>query len=430
MSRLPASGVLRASALCILGLIAGGLAAQADELPARRRADGAESFAPERPEGSGPVKTARRRLAAQRPFALVGGTLIDGNGGPPLSDAVVVVRGERIVAVGRAGELALPADATVLDVRGLSVLPGLINAHVHTGYRRQRLTAFARAGVTTVIDLCGPADFGSVDALWLDSGTARVLAAGLFVTVPGGYPIVPFGTQQVYPVRSVEEAGSAATWLIDEGADIIKIALESGRPSGPSMPVLSPEQAAAIVETAHARGVPVAAHVEFSRDLERALDAGVDVIAHMVIDDPPDALLARGVTQGVTWLTTLEVWRFVNAASGTAAAANLRRVAQAGGTIALATDYGSYTGMQLGLPVDEMELMLLAGMTPAEILVAATRNGARAAGRGADLGTVEPGKLADILVVGGDPLADLHALADVRLVMRGGVVIRGEGVVP
>ncbi|MGV8038951.1 MAG: amidohydrolase family protein [Thermoanaerobaculaceae bacterium] len=330
------------------------------------------------------------------------------------------------MAVGQGGELALPADATVLDVRGLSVLPGLINAHVHTGYRRQRLAAFARAGVTTVVDLCGPADFGSVDALWRDSGTARVLAAGLFVTVPDGYPIVPFGAQQVYPVRSVEEARGAATWLIDHGADVIKIALESGRPSGPSMPMLSPEQAAAVVETAHARGIPVAAHVEFSRDLVRALDAGADVIAHMVVDEPSDALLARGVAQGVTWLTTLEVWRFVNPASGAAAGANLRRVARAGGTIALATDYGSYTGMQLGLPIDEMELMLQSGMTPAEILVAATRNGARAVGRGDDLGAVEPGKLADILVVGGDPLADLHALADVRLVMRGGVVIRDE----
>ena len=196
------------------------------------------------------------------------------------------------------------------------------------------------------------------------------------------------------------------------------------------MPMLSPEEAVAIVETAHARGVPVAAHVEFSRDLARALDAGVDIIAHMVVDAPSDALLARGVAQGVTWLTTLEVWRFVSPAGGAAAVANLGRVARAGGIVALGTDYGSYPGMQVGTPRDELDLMLQAGMTPAEIVVAATRNGARAANRGADLGTVEPGKLADLLVVNGDPLADVHALANVRLVMRGGVVIRNEGLGP
>lgn len=86
--------------------------------------------------------------------------------------------------------------------------------------------------------------------------------------------------------------------------------------------------------------------------------------------------------------------------------------------------------MQLGTPGDELDLMLQAGMTPAAIVVAATRNGARAANRGADLGTVEPGKLADLVVVGGDPLADIHALADVRLVLRGGVVIRNKGIGP
>jgi len=426
------TGSLRVIAVGVLGLAGAlvGLAAPGGEPPAAKTVAAAPDLAPEPSADTGSARTVRRRLTAQRPIALVGGMLIDGNGGLPIANAVVVVLGERIVAVGHSGEVPLPSGATVLDVRGLRVLPGLVNAHVHTGYNRSRLRAFARAGVTTVIDLCGPADFSLVDELWRDSGAARVLAAGLFVTVPGGYPIVPFGATQVYPVRSVDEARAAATWLIDQGADVVKIAIESGRPSGPSMPMLSHEQAVAIVETAHARGIPVAAHVEFSRDVVRALDAGVDVIAHMVVDDPPDALLARGVAQGVTWLTTLEVWRFVNPASGAAAVANLRRVARAGGAIALATDFGSYPGMQLGTPSDELDLMLQAGMTPAEIVVAATRNAARAANRGADLGTVEPGKLADLLVVEGEPLADVHALANVRLVLRGGVVIRNEGLGP
>lgn len=371
----------------------------------------------------------RRRLPALAPLALVGGTLIDGTGGPPRADALVVVLGERIVAVGRVGEVDLPAGARIVETKSLTILPGLGNGHVHTSYSQSRAAAFARSGVTLLLDLCGPASFALVDEHNLQPTLSRTLAAGLFVTVPGGYPAVPFGATTVVFVRSVEEARAATRSLIDQGADIIKIALESGRPLGSSMPMLSPEQARAVVETAHASSVPVAAHVEFARDLERALDAGVDIVAHMVVDDPSDALLAWGVAQNVTWMTTLEVWDYVSTSSGRGALANLRRVHDLGGSIGLATDFGSYAGMQLGVPLIEMERMQQAGMTPMEIIIAATRNLARACRRDADLGTLEVGKLADILVVGDDPLDDIHALGSARLVLRGGVIIRNEGIV-
>lgn len=373
------------------------------------------------------MSTPRRTLRALVPLLLVGGTLIDGSGGPPLSDAVVIVLGERIVAVGRVGEIELPANATVVDTRGLTILPGLGNGHVHTYYSQARAAAFARSGVTLLLDLCGPASYALVDEHNRQPTLSRTVAAGLFLTVPNGYPPVPLGSPLVIIVRSVDEARAVTSSLIDQGADIIKIALESGRPSGSSMPMLSPEQARAIVETAHARDIPVAAHVEFARDLERALDAGVDIIAHMIVDDPSDALLARGVAQDVTWLTTIEVWDYVSPSAGRGAQANLRRINDAGGNIGLGTDFGSFAGMQLGAPLIEIERMRKAGMTSMEIIVAATRNLARACRRDAELGTIEVGKVADILVVSGDPVDDIAALGNTRLVLRGGVVIRNEG---
>jgi imidazolonepropionase-like amidohydrolase len=372
----------------------------------------------------------RRRLCAvgKQPLVLSGGVLVDGTGAPPLPDAVVVIRGERISAVGRIGEVELPSAATVIDVRGARILPGVINAHVHSGYREERLEAWAHEGVTTVRCLAGPRDYALVDQLGRNPSLARVVAAGPFVTVPGGYPIVPWGSTNVVTVVGAEQARAAVNQLIDEGADVIKIAIESGADFGQSIPTLSLAEATAVVETAHARGVPVAAHVTTSPDLPRALDAGVDDIAHMVVDVPSTELITRVVRENVVWVPTLELWHYVGYNHQPRAIANLSRFLAAGGTVALGTDFNGYDApFQLGMPVLEMELMQQAGMSPMQIIVAATRNAALVSNRLTDLGTVEPGKIADLVVVRGDPLQDIHAMADVRLVVRSGVVIRNDG---
>ncbi|MEW6337163.1 MAG: amidohydrolase family protein [Acidobacteriota bacterium] len=372
----------------------------------------------------------RRHLLSlgERVLVLSGGALIDGMGGAPLENAVVVIRGERVVAVGRAGEVAIPSRATVVELRGASVLPGIINAHVHSGYRESRLAAWAHDGVTTVRDLCGPEDYALVDRLSTDPSLARVIAAGPFVTVPGGYPIVPWGVTNAVTATTAEEARTAVNRLVDGGADLIKIAIESGADFGRWIPTLSLEQGTAVTEAAHARWVPVSAHVTTSSDLPRALDAGVDDIAHMVVDDPSDALIARVVRDNVIWVPTLELWHWVDAGHRTRAVANLRRFVRAGGTVALGTDFNGYDApFQLGMPIIEMELMQEAGMTPMQIIVAATSRAAWACNRQNDLGRVAPGWIADLIVVDGDPLEDIHALQNVRLVVRSGTIIRNDG---
>jgi imidazolonepropionase-like amidohydrolase len=226
-------------------------------------------------------------------------------------------------------------------------------------------------------------------------------------------------------VASPQDAAVKVNQLLDSGADVIKIALESGGSFQRSIPVLSAQEARAIVQAAHQRGGWVSAHVLRAQDLTRALDAGVDDIAHMVEDPLPDPLIERMVKNDVYWVPTLELWKRVGQQTDKRSVANLRRFVQGGGKVALGTDYAGYDAVfDLGLPVTEIELMQEAGMSPMQIIVAATRNAAHVCNLERELGTLEPGKIADVLVTNGDPLHDLRALTQVRLVIHNGIVIR------
>jgi imidazolonepropionase-like amidohydrolase len=232
------------------------------------------------------------------------------------------------------------------------------------------------------------------------------------VTVPDGYPIVPNRFASL-AVTSPKDARQQIAELVEAGADVIKIAFSSGLPS------LSPEEAAAIVETAHEYGIPVTAHATNPRELAWALDAGVDDVAHMSEQRVHNRVLARMVGAGVYWVPTLEALRIDESD-------NLAGFIQAGGQVALGTDAGYLSGLEIGMPTDEIALMQKAGMTPMQIILAATRNAAQVCRLEHELGTLEPGKLADVLVVDGNPLHDLDALTQVRLVIHSGVIIRGE----
>jgi imidazolonepropionase-like amidohydrolase len=360
-------------------------------------------------------------------LALVNGTVIDGTGAAPLPDAAVVIVQGRIMSVGPRSGVTIPAAATVIDLGGGTILPGLINAHVHQGYNAGHLQAWAQAGVTTVRDLGAspsPDLFRQRNALRADPRNARLVAAGPFITVPDGYPIVPWGMGAL-TVTSASEAEVTTSHLLDDGADVVKISLEAGATFGYKIPVLSAEEAGAIVRVAHERGTRVAAHITAAEDVSRCLAAGVDDIAHMPSNYVSNDLIRQVVQAGLYWVPTLELWHNVRASFGQQAVENLRRFVAAGGIVALGTDYAGYSAeFDLGLPIRELEWMEEAGMTPMQIIVAATRNGAHVCNLDRELGTLEVGKIADVLVVNDDPLQDMHALQDVRTVIHNGQVIR------
>jgi imidazolonepropionase-like amidohydrolase len=365
---------------------------------------------------------------------LVGGTLIDGTGADPLPDAVVTIRDGRVAAVGPSAQVKVPKTAQVIDVGGATILPGFINAHVHAAYDEDTLKAWAQGGVTTVRDMgafapYSPKLFETRDQLRAISQCARLAAVGLFVNVEGGYPIAYWDGYAV-TIDSPADARQKVHQIIDDGADVIKTAIESGVSFGRSgWPLLSPEEATAIVEAAHERDTSVSVHVTISRDLERALDAGMDDIAHMVTDRVSDELIARMVESDTYWVPTLELWQGVSrnysVNHGKSAINNLGRFVEAGGKVALGTDYdgASNIDFDLGMPIHEIGWMQEAGMTPLQIIVAATKHAAHVCNLGQETGTLEVGKSADILVVDGDPLENIHALTETKMVFREGVSV-------
>jgi len=367
-------------------------------------------------------------------IALVGGALIDGTGADPLPDAVVTIREGRIAAVGPRAQIDVPAGVRVIDVDGATILPGFINAHVHAAYDEDTLKAWAQGGVTTVRDMGahGPYSaklFDFRDQVLANPRCARLIAVGSFVNVPGGYPIVHWGGHAV-TIDSPEDARQKVHQVIDDGANVIKTAIESGISFGQSgWPILSPAEAAAIVEAAHERDTPVSVHVTNSHDLKRALDAGMDDIAHMVTDRVPDELIARMAESNITWVPTLELWQGVSrnyqVSYGRSTISNLGRFVEAGGKVALGTDYAGAPNIDfdLGMPIHEIEWMQEAGMTAMQIIVAATKHAAHVCNLGQETGTLEVSKAADILVVDGDPLEDIQALTKTKMVFREGVSV-------
>jgi imidazolonepropionase-like amidohydrolase len=371
-------------------------------------------------------------------LVLLGATLLDATGAPPLPNAAVAVQGARIVYAGPAEGLTYSADTPVRELRGATIMPGFINAHVHvSGRSDDELRRWTRAGVTTIRDLGGPLDelVPRRDQMRAagDPSLPRMLVAGPIVSVEGGYPFAV--AEQALRVAGVtvqdaEQARAMIESLADGGADVIKLAV-SGR-TDVRWQELTDEQVAAITGTAHARGLRVSAHVDRSVALRRAVLNGIDNAAHSPRDQIPDDVIALMVERNVSLTPTISVYEALAQQRGTVTVwrkrmqpvmyDNLRRFVAAGGTLALGDDFGGVPGMRAGMPMAELLHWQAAGLSPQQIIEASTRGSALATGLDEELGTVEAGKLADLLVVQGDPLADLNVLAQPLLVLKGGQV--------
>lgn len=413
-----------------------------------------------------------------RPLALVGGMLLDGYERPPIHDAAVVIRDGKIEAVGRAAEVEIPDDARIVDTGGRTMLPGLIDLHAHldiVGHGNyddwfawvleedrwiEVMEVSARqlleAGVTTALDLAAPLEILEVRRR-IEAGEApgpRLLVSGPWITrVP--MPGIPLEIQNV--VASPEEAARAARELIRARVDVIKTWVG-----------LTEEDLRAVVEVAREHGVKVHTHLYEPGDIRAALRADVDVLQHVGSGgNPPydEDLVMEIAHRGVPIVQTIahriwiypatvefpsrlrdprlresmpeemyrEVMRSVEdferlpyfhttPREARYAPEAARQFIEANVRMAMGTDSGTPLNFHTEAAWREISALVDSGMTPLQAISASTKTGAEVLGLGDELGTIEPGKRADIIVVNGNPLFDINVLGYVTHVVKDGVV--------
>jgi imidazolonepropionase-like amidohydrolase len=407
--------------------------------------------------------------AQERTLVLEGGTLIDGTGKSPVANAVVVVEGARIKAVGVRGQVAYPSNANVIQLNGRTILPGLIDGHVHL--RDYQVPMFLPYGVTTIADIHNDTAWSIAQREALKSGRIkgpRMFVSGARVTGPAGPPT----TDGSY-VRTAEEARAYVRSLKAAGVDHVKVDL-----------TITDDQLRAVIEEGNAAGLKVLGHTQ---NIKKAVDMGMkhmehmDTMARALLEqdgkDPRPAgttseaavdpklfppLIEYMVKQGVyvnptlvlSWQGGTERWRDQAALAATLAAdpnlafipadvkaawtrppgrpragyANtaefLRKYSEAGGRILAATDTGCCTQIIPGLSLHyEMQMLVDLGVPPMKAIQGATLWAAEVIGQQKDLGSIEPGKLADFTVIEGNPLADIGATKNVRMVIKDGAVV-------
>lgn len=419
----------------------------------------------------------------ERVVALVGGMLLDGHEAPPVHRAAVLIRGDRIVAAGPAADVEVPADARVIDTRGRTMLPGLIDLHVHfdllghgsyrrwyefldeTDRLREAMELSSRqmlhAGVTMALDLGAPLALLEVrrDVRQGRIPGPRILTSGPWISrVPLGS--LPSGYQNV--VETPEEAARAARRQLDAGVDVIKTWVG-----------VTEEDLEAVVQVAREHDTKVHAHLYEPDAVRRALRAGVDVLHHMGSGGTapyPEEIVQEIAHRDLPVVQTIAHRSWIYPATLAfperlddpeleeslppeihrelqRSFENFRRLSyfedaprqvryreasagqfiDANAVMGVGSDAASPLNFHTEAMWREMEALVESGMTPLQVISAATKTNAEILDRGEELGTIEPGKLADVIVVDGNPLADIRALDDVTHVLKGGaVVFRGH----
>lgn len=474
---------------------------------------------------------ARTRVEAQpataRVTAITGATLIDGTGGAPIRDAVVVIRGDRIVSAGPRSAVTVPPGATAVDATGQFIVPGFFDTNVHLSLyggvndRYETLVRYndrqadivleaaqlqLKYGVTTVRDSYGvlPPLVKTRERIARGEAVgARILAAGNIIGWGGPYSVsfsliremgltlfqeqmndqIAQGVGEDLVDLTPDELRVAIGTYLDKGPDFLKFG-GTAHFARPSFVGFSPEAQRVIVEEAHKRGKKAETHSTTPDGLRLSVDAGIDGIQHPEMLGPrelPPALIKAIVERkidcsmlvntitGEAWTKHLkdregaqkriaeEAAKLAKAgitrekssaerrkdAADTGEEMELRRknakaLIAAGAVITVGTDnYWAAAAELSRTPKVEtqdhgigtilgIEGLVELGMTPQQALMAASKNGAFAAGRERDLGTLEAGKIADLLVLGADPLVDIKAIRDIRVLMSNGVVVKRE----
>jgi imidazolonepropionase-like amidohydrolase len=377
------------------------------------------------------------RAQAGQVTVFEGARLIVGDGTAPIENAAFVVDGARFTQIGRAGQIKAPAGAARVNLAGKTVMPGIIDAHTHMPDTREALVdALQRKayyGVSVVMSLGQDRDLAFKVRDERIPGAARLLTAGRGITAPE-----PGRTDIPYWITTVAEARKAVQELAAQKVDLVKIWVDD---RNGKYKKLSPELYGAVIDEAHKHGLRVTVHVYYLDDAKGLLRAGIDAWAHGVrdkdLDDEAMALLKkrpnlvlvpnmpdRGVATDMSWLKDsipADQLKKLQAAAVDRPdaqqafgiqARNLAKMNAAGIKIAVGTDGNVAWSQHV-----EMEDMVASGMTPAQVIVAATRNGAELLAL-KDHGTIASGKSADFVVLDANPLDDIkntRRIADVYI---------------
>ena len=410
-------------------------------------------------QGSSPVPAKHTVIRA--------GRILDVKTGQVIRDGAIVIAGDKIVSVGPGSGVSTGAGTVVISLPDATVLPGLIDAHTHLtfgtsfgyetlgisvprealiGARHARVTL--EAGFTTVrnVGATGYADVALRDAINAgDVPGPRMLVSGPALGITGGHcdeNLLPFEFHFTAEgvADGVEGVQHKTREVIKYGADLIKICATGGvlsKGDDPNAAQYTLEEMKAIVNDAHRLGRKVAAHAHGAQGVIWASEAGVDSVEHgHLMNDAAIATLKKNGTYLVPTLYLMD-WQRENASTANlpdfarrkmemvseVGKANAKKAFEAGVKIGLGTDAAVYPH---GLNAHELAVYVSIGMSPLQAIQTATINDADLLGWSDKVGTLEPGKWADIIAVDGDPLQDITVLQHVKFVMKGGEVVKNE----